>query len=84
MFRAALLALALLPGAAVASDRVEDRDTFLSLVQGRTLTSMGVALRVCQPARSRGARSGPMCAGAGSGVTGSSAANCLRRGGPIR
>lgn len=46
MFRAAFLALALWPAAALASDRVQDRDTFLSLVEGRTLTSMGIALRV--------------------------------------
>lgn len=51
MFRAAALALAVLsaaapPGVALASERVRDRDTFLSLVEGRTLTALGVALRV--------------------------------------
>ncbi len=46
MFRAAFLAVALLPGTALALERVSDRDDFLSLVQGRTLTSMGIALRV--------------------------------------
>jgi hypothetical protein len=55
MIRPVLVALALLhPTAALAFDRVTDRSAFLSLVDGRTLTTIGVALRVTPEGRIEG------------------------------
>jgi hypothetical protein len=44
----------LLPLPALAFDRVADRSAFVALVQGRTLTTMGVALRVLPEGRIEG------------------------------
>ncbi|PWJ21998.1 dihydrodipicolinate reductase [Jannaschia seohaensis] len=44
--RAFIVLLFLLPAPALAFERVESRDAFLSLVQGRTLSGDGVSLRV--------------------------------------
>ncbi len=47
MFRPLALALCLMvPLPALAFDRVTDKAAFVALVDGRTLTSMGVSLRV--------------------------------------
>jgi hypothetical protein len=55
MTRILLFALALLaPPPALAFDRVADRAGFVALVQGRTLTALGVALRVLPEGRIEG------------------------------
>lgn len=47
MFRtAALLVVLILPAAATAFERISDRATFVSLVNGAQLTRLGITLRV--------------------------------------
>jgi hypothetical protein len=55
MFRAALISLlCALPATAFAFERVTDRGAFVDLVSGRSLTSLGVTLRVLPDGRIEG------------------------------